>query len=163
MRRVWPRLLKRSQLLSQKQALDSRLLSFAPPLLQKRDDTNFKNGSGSRRSVYYEIVRVAYSHANRDSDRSRERCYFPELQFETVESVLSKAAISGILKKLIAAGFICHQRSSVDRRSDRTSLTAQVQEIRRVVDTLYEKHARTNVPAVRDSRPIRMGATPVTA
>ena len=36
-----------------------------------------------------------------------------------------------------------HQRSRVDRRSVRIRLTAQGQEIRRIVDALYQKHVKT--------------------
>jgi DNA-binding MarR family transcriptional regulator len=40
-------------------------------------------------------------------------------------------------------GYLDHQRSRVDRRSVRIRLTAQGQEIRRIVDALYEKHVKT--------------------
>jgi hypothetical protein len=47
------------------------------------------------------------------------------------------------LKKLVELGFLDHQRSRVDRRSVRIRLTAQGQEIRRIVDALYQKHVKT--------------------
>jgi DNA-binding MarR family transcriptional regulator len=40
-------------------------------------------------------------------------------------------------------GFLDHQRSRVDRRSVRISLTAKGQEVRGIVDALYEKHVKT--------------------
>jgi DNA-binding MarR family transcriptional regulator len=46
--------------------------------------------------------------------------------------------VSYNLKKLLD-----HQRSRVDRRSVRIRLTAQGQEIRRIVDALYQKHVKT--------------------
>jgi DNA-binding MarR family transcriptional regulator len=51
--------------------------------------------------------------------------------------------VSYNLKKLVEMGFLDHQRSRVDRRSVRIRLTAQGQEIRKVVDALYQKHVRT--------------------
>jgi DNA-binding MarR family transcriptional regulator len=39
--------------------------------------------------------------------------------------------------------FLDHQRSRVDRRSVRIKLTAKGQEVRDIVDTLYQKHVRT--------------------
>src|ERR1700727_1665680 len=51
--------------------------------------------------------------------------------------------VSYNLKKLVELGFLDHQRSRVDRRSVRIRLTAQGQEIRRIVDTLYQKHVKT--------------------
>src|SRR3954469_12728027 len=51
--------------------------------------------------------------------------------------------VSYNLKKLVELGFLDHQRSRVDRRSVRIRLTPQGQEIRRVVDTLYQKHVKT--------------------
>jgi len=49
--------------------------------------------------------------------------------------------VSYNLKKLVELGFLDHQRSRVDRRSVR--LTAQGQEIRHIVDALYQKHVKT--------------------
>ena len=51
--------------------------------------------------------------------------------------------VSYNLKKLVEMGFLDHQRSRVDRRSVRISLTAKGQEIRNVVDALYQKHVKT--------------------
>ena len=51
--------------------------------------------------------------------------------------------VSYNLKKLVEMGFLDHQRSRVDRRSVRISLTAKGQDIRNVVDTLYQKHVKT--------------------
>ena len=51
--------------------------------------------------------------------------------------------VSYNLKKLVEMGFLDHQRSRVDRRSVRIRLTAQGQEIRKIVDTLYQKHVKT--------------------
>ena len=46
-------------------------------------------------------------------------------------------------KKLVELGFLDHQRSRIDRRSVRIRLTAQGQEIRKIVDALYQKHIKT--------------------
>ena len=51
--------------------------------------------------------------------------------------------VSYNLKKLVEMGFLDHQRSSVDRRSLRISLTAKGQEVRHIVDALYQKHVKT--------------------
>ena len=51
--------------------------------------------------------------------------------------------VSYNLKKLVELGFLDHQRSRVDRRSVRIRLTAQGQEIRKIVDALYHKHVKT--------------------
>jgi len=51
--------------------------------------------------------------------------------------------VSYNLKKLVEMGFLDHQRSRVDRRSVRIRLTTQGQEIRRIVDSLYQKHVKT--------------------
>jgi len=48
--------------------------------------------------------------------------------------------VSYNLKKLVELGFINHQRSRVDRRSVRVSLTPKGQEIANVVGHLYERH-----------------------
>ncbi|MEO3387638.1 MarR family winged helix-turn-helix transcriptional regulator [Mesorhizobium sp. CAU 1741] len=48
--------------------------------------------------------------------------------------------VSYNLKKLVDLGFINHQRSRVDRRSVRVSLTPKGQEIAEVVGRLYERH-----------------------
>ncbi|MBO6719392.1 MAG: winged helix-turn-helix transcriptional regulator [Rhizobiaceae bacterium] len=48
--------------------------------------------------------------------------------------------VSYNLKKLVELGFINHQRSRVDRRSVRISLTDKGQEVAEVVGKLYERH-----------------------
>ena len=48
--------------------------------------------------------------------------------------------VSYNLKKLVDLGFINHQRSRVDRRSVRVSLTPKGQAIAEVVAGLYERH-----------------------
>ena len=47
------------------------------------------------------------------------------------------------LKRLIEMGYIQHQRSPLDRRSVRVSLTARGREIADVVNRLYERHVRS--------------------
>jgi DNA-binding MarR family transcriptional regulator len=51
--------------------------------------------------------------------------------------------VSYNLKKLVEMGFLDHQRSRVDRRSVRIRLTAQGQEVRHIVEALYQKHVKT--------------------
>lgn len=48
--------------------------------------------------------------------------------------------VSYNLKKLVELGFINHQRSRVDRRSVRISLTDKGQEVAEVVAKLYDRH-----------------------
>jgi DNA-binding MarR family transcriptional regulator len=48
--------------------------------------------------------------------------------------------VSYNLKKLVDLGFINHQRSRIDRRSVRVSLTPKGQEVAEVVAGLYERH-----------------------
>jgi DNA-binding MarR family transcriptional regulator len=48
--------------------------------------------------------------------------------------------VSYNLKKLVDLGFINHQRSRVDRRSVRVSLTPKGQAVAEVVGRLYERH-----------------------
>lgn len=48
--------------------------------------------------------------------------------------------VSYNLKKLVDLGFINHQRSRVDRRSVRVSLTDKGNEVAEVVGKLYERH-----------------------
>jgi DNA-binding MarR family transcriptional regulator len=48
--------------------------------------------------------------------------------------------VSYNLKKLVDQGYINHQKSRVDRRSVRVSLTDQGKEVAHIVDTLYERH-----------------------
>ncbi|MYZ46699.1 MarR family transcriptional regulator [Rhizobiales bacterium L72] len=51
--------------------------------------------------------------------------------------------VSYNLKKLVDGGFIHHQRSRVDRRSVRVSLTEKGLEIARVVGDLYDRHIQS--------------------
>lgn len=51
--------------------------------------------------------------------------------------------VSYNLKKLVEMGYLSHQRSRMDRRSVRISLTEMGQEIHDIVDGLYAKHVRT--------------------
>ena len=48
--------------------------------------------------------------------------------------------VSYNLKKLVDLGFIHHQRSRIDRRSVRVSLTDKGQEVADVVGQLYDRH-----------------------
>jgi len=48
--------------------------------------------------------------------------------------------VSYNLKKLVELGFINHQRSRIDRRSVRVSLTDKGAEVAEVVGKLYERH-----------------------
>jgi DNA-binding MarR family transcriptional regulator len=48
--------------------------------------------------------------------------------------------VSYNLKKLVDLGFINHQRSRIDRRSVRISLTPKGQQVAEVVGNLYERH-----------------------
>ena len=48
--------------------------------------------------------------------------------------------VSYNLKKLVELGFINHQRSRIDRRSVRVSLTDKGQEVAEVVARLYDRH-----------------------
>ena len=51
--------------------------------------------------------------------------------------------VSYNLKKLVEAGFLHHQRSRMDRRSVRISLTEKGREIHDIVDQLYAKHVKS--------------------
>ncbi len=51
--------------------------------------------------------------------------------------------VSYNLKKLVEMGYIHHQRSRMDRRSVRVSLTPKGQEIATIVSALYERHIRS--------------------
>src|SRR6188508_277469 len=51
--------------------------------------------------------------------------------------------VSYNLKKLVEMGYIHHQRSRMDRRSVRVSLTEKGQEIANIVNALYERHVRS--------------------
>ena len=49
--------------------------------------------------------------------------------------------VSYNLKKLVDLGYMHHQRCEIDRRSVRVRLTQRGRELRKVVSTLFEKHA----------------------
>jgi DNA-binding MarR family transcriptional regulator len=51
--------------------------------------------------------------------------------------------VSYNLKKLVEMGYLHHQRSRVDRRSVRISLTDKGKEVHEIVENLYQKHIRT--------------------
>jgi len=51
--------------------------------------------------------------------------------------------VSYNLKKLVEMGYLDHQRSRVDRRSVRIRRTAKGQEVRDIIEGLYQKHVRT--------------------
>ena len=51
--------------------------------------------------------------------------------------------VSYNLKKLVDAGYIDHQRSTVDRRSVRVKLTDKGQEICKLVNTLYQSQLKS--------------------
>ena len=51
--------------------------------------------------------------------------------------------VSYNLKKLVEMGYIHHQRSRMDRRSVRVSLTDKGQDVANVVAALYERHIRS--------------------
>jgi DNA-binding MarR family transcriptional regulator len=51
--------------------------------------------------------------------------------------------VSYNLKKLVEMGYIHHQRSRMDRRSVRVSLTEKGREVAEVVGTLYDRHVRS--------------------
>ena len=51
--------------------------------------------------------------------------------------------VSYNLKKLVEMGYIHHQRSRMDRRSVRVSLTEKGQEVADIVNRLYERHIRS--------------------
>jgi DNA-binding MarR family transcriptional regulator len=51
--------------------------------------------------------------------------------------------VSYNVKKLVEMGFLHHQRSRVDRRSVRISLTEAGREVHEIVKGLYDKHVRT--------------------
>ena len=48
--------------------------------------------------------------------------------------------VSYNLKKLVDLGFVSHQRSRMDRRSVRVSLTEKGKEIAKIVGDLYQRH-----------------------
>lgn len=51
--------------------------------------------------------------------------------------------VSYNVKKLVEMGYLFHQRSSVDRRSVRISLTDKGNDIHKIVSELYHKHMKT--------------------
>jgi DNA-binding MarR family transcriptional regulator len=51
--------------------------------------------------------------------------------------------VSYNLKKLVEMGYISHQRSRMDRRSVRVSLTEKGRGVANIVDQLYERHIRS--------------------
>jgi DNA-binding MarR family transcriptional regulator len=51
--------------------------------------------------------------------------------------------VSYNLKKLVDQGFIHHQRSRVDRRSVRVSLTEEGKQVANIVESLYKRHITT--------------------
>jgi DNA-binding MarR family transcriptional regulator len=51
--------------------------------------------------------------------------------------------VSYNLKKLVEMGYIHHQRSRMDRRSVRVSLTDKGREVANIVNRLYERHIRS--------------------
>jgi DNA-binding MarR family transcriptional regulator len=51
--------------------------------------------------------------------------------------------VSYNLKKLVEGGYVKHERSRLDRRSVRVSLTEKGQEIARVINRLYDRHIRS--------------------
>jgi DNA-binding MarR family transcriptional regulator len=51
--------------------------------------------------------------------------------------------VSYNLKKLVDQNFIHHQRSRIDRRSVRVSLTEEGREVARIVGELYKRHIAT--------------------
>lgn len=51
--------------------------------------------------------------------------------------------VSYNLKKLVEMGYILHQRSRMDRRSVRVSLSEKGQEVANIVNALYERHMRS--------------------
>ncbi len=51
--------------------------------------------------------------------------------------------VSYNLKKLVEMGYILHQRSRMDRRSVRVSLSDKGHEVARIVNALYDRHIRS--------------------
>jgi DNA-binding MarR family transcriptional regulator len=51
--------------------------------------------------------------------------------------------VSYNLKKLVEMGYIHHQRSRMDRRSVRVSLTDKGKEVAEIINRLYERHIRS--------------------
>lgn len=51
--------------------------------------------------------------------------------------------VSYNIKKLVEAGYLRHERSRIDKRTVRISLTESGREVRDIVDGLYAKHVRS--------------------
>lgn len=51
--------------------------------------------------------------------------------------------VSYNLKKLVEAGYLHHERSRMDRRSVRISLTDKGREVHKIIDDLYAKHVKS--------------------
>ena len=51
--------------------------------------------------------------------------------------------VSYNLKKLVEMGYILHQRSRMDRRSVRVSLSEKGKDVARIVNALYDRHIRS--------------------
>ncbi|MEJ1158592.1 transcriptional regulator LdtR [Prosthecomicrobium sp. N25] len=51
--------------------------------------------------------------------------------------------VSYNLKKLVEGGYVKHERSRIDRRSVRVSLTEKGQAVATVIDKLYDRHIRS--------------------
>src|ERR1700690_1478817 len=51
--------------------------------------------------------------------------------------------VSYKVKKLVEMGYLHHARSRIDRRSVRISLTEKGEDVHKIVEGLYEKHATT--------------------
>ena len=51
--------------------------------------------------------------------------------------------VSYNVKKLVELGYLHHQRSTVDRRTVRISLTEKGKSVRDVIDTLYNRHMQS--------------------
>ena len=54
--------------------------------------------------------------------------------------------VSYNVKKLVEAGYLHHARSKTDRRSVRISLTDKGRQVHDIIQSLYDKHARTIQP-----------------
>jgi DNA-binding MarR family transcriptional regulator len=51
--------------------------------------------------------------------------------------------VSYNLKKLVDLGYVHHEKSRVDRRTVRIKLTEKGQQVRAIVESLYERHTRS--------------------
>ena len=67
--------------------------------------------------------------------------------------------VSYNLKKLVELGYINSERSSVDRRAVRISLTEKGREVRGIVQQLYERHAEAMAAARTDEDFGRLNVT----